>query len=360
MNEEVMNTEEQSNASRKPKTEKIGRSGFIRLAVAGAALLVVAGVVLWFHSRNLESTDDAFIDGNIVPVNSRVAGIVDKILVSDNQDVHAGDTLVLIDQKDLKAQRDSADAALAVAQASLESAKAKSLSADSEVTAADAEYQRRKSDLRRYQNLDPRVVSKQQFDAARAEAESAEAKLRAAENVAAAAKAFMSESQARIRQAQAQVEQSELALSYTEITAAVSGRVTKKTVQPGQYLEVGQMLMTIVPDDVWVVANFKETQLADMRRGQPAEITVDAYPGVTFRGKVESVQAGSGARFSLLPPENATGNYVKVVQRVPVKILIDPGSRGKFLLGPGMSAVPTVNTAALPDEPQGVQSASAE
>jgi membrane fusion protein (multidrug efflux system) len=155
------------------------------------------------------------------------------------------------------------------------------------------------------------------------------------------------ESQARtaraaVDQARAEVDAQELALSYTSIRAPIAGRVTRKSVQPGQYVQVGQSLLAVVPQDVWVVANFKETQLTRMRAGQEVEVEVDAYPGREFRGRVDSIQAGTGARFSLLPPENATGNYVKVVQRVPVKIVFEGDSDAQRLLAPGMSVVPRV------------------
>jgi membrane fusion protein (multidrug efflux system) len=212
------------------------------------------------------------------------------------------------------------------------------------------------------------AVSRQEYDHARAQAAVSRAKLlsarknidtqsaeirqavasaQAAEDGLRQALAVVEKRQAEAREAEAEVRQAELDLSYTRITAPSAGFVTKKAVEPGAYVQVGQKLLSVVGRDVWVVANFKETQIAGMKPGQPVDIEVDAYPGVTFRGHVDSIQRGTGSRFTLLPPENATGNYIKVVQRVPVKIVLDRqnGSDG-YLLAPGMSVIPDVNVAA--------------
>ncbi|HSV13308.1 MAG TPA: HlyD family secretion protein [Tepidisphaeraceae bacterium] len=303
----------------------------------------VGGVLWWLHARQWEETDDAFIAADVAPVTTKVAGMVLRVHIQLNQDVQAGDVLVDIDPRDIQARLDQSKAEVAVAQAARETAQASSASAEADVAAAQAEFERRSSDIKRYQALDPRVVSQQQLDVARAAAQSAEAQLRASQTHLAGAKAAITEAQARIEQAQAATREAELQLSYTTVRAAIAGRVTQKNVQVGQYLQVGQALMALVPRDVYIIANYKETQITNMRRGQEAEIDVDAYPDHTFHGHVDSIQSGSGAAFSLLPPENATGNYVKVVQRVPVKITFDDTASDAYKrLGPGMSVTPSV------------------
>jgi membrane fusion protein (multidrug efflux system) len=367
---------------------------------------IVGGVLYWLHVRQFEDTDDAFIDGDIVQVGAKVSGLIESAEVGDNQDVAAGTVLVKIDQRDYQARLNEAKAALEAAQArwdvaktnidlaganteaalaearagveqaaaAIQSSKSQLASAQADVTAAEAEATRRQADLKRYQSLDVRAVSRQQLDQAQASADSTQANLDAArkrvsaaesavveaqakrayaEGVLAAAKtapqqiavavAQAKSAQAAVDQAKAAVDEAELNLSYTTIKAPVAGRVTRRMARPGQYLQVGQAVMALVQPEVWVTANFKENQLAHMSRGQDVDIAVDAYPGQTFHGKVDSIQAGSGARFSLLPPENATGNYVKVVQRVPVKIVLDPEVTRNWLLAPGMSVVPRVH-----------------
>ncbi len=273
------------------------------LALVAAALLVAAiiGVRYYLHARAYESTDDAFIQADVVPVAPKVASFVLRVHVDDNQHVRRGDLLVELDPRDF-------DVDLQQARANLE--------------AGEAELIRARLEEQRLRSLVPdQAVSMQ-------EVENATARERLAE--------------AQVDQLQAAVRQSELNLSYTKIFAPDTGRITRKQVEPGAYVQVGQTLLSLVPDDVYVVANFKETQLAEMRPGQPVVIHVDAYPDVVFHGHVDSIQAGSGAAFSLLPPENATGNYVKVVQRVPVKIVLDDPADGAHVLGPGMSVVPVV------------------
>ncbi len=373
-----------------------------------AGVLILAGCCLlyWLHARQYEETDDAFVDGEIVQVSAKVAGLIQSVEVQDNQDVAAGTVLVRIDPRDLQAVLDktkaaleaaqaksevartdveliraNTDAALTQAQAGVEQAKAAIQSSQSrlassraDVTVAEAEAVRREADLKRYKSLDPRATSQQQLDAAQAEADASSANLVAARMRAAAAESAVAETQAMEAQAQgtlavaktgpqqvavaaaqaknaqadvdearAAVEAAELDLSYTTILAPVAGRVTRRTARQGQYLQTGQIVLALVEPEVWVTANFKETQLTHMSAGQDVDIAVDSYPGRTFHGKIDSIQAGSGARFSLLPPENATGNYVKVVQRVPVKIALDPDVTERWLLAPGMSVVPTVH-----------------
>ena len=277
------------------------RPGVIVVAAALAVVGIGYGGFAMVHSFTHESTDDAFIDVHYVSVAPKIAGRVAAVHVDDNQLVKKGDVLVEIDPRDFQV-------ALAQAKANLAKDKATQIQA--------------KANEERARDLFTRnVISTQDRDT----------------NIA------MSESsKAAVEADQASVEQAELNLSYTKITAPSDGYVTKQAVTPGDYVQVGQALMSIVPPRVWVIANFKETQLRNMRPGQPVDISVDAYPSLRLRGRVDSIQAGSGAAFSLLPPENATGNYVKVVQRVPVKIVLDERQELQRVLGPGMSVVPTV------------------
>ncbi|HTL17932.1 MAG TPA: HlyD family secretion protein [Patescibacteria group bacterium] len=336
----------------------------------------VYGTNYALESFTHESTDDAFLESHIITVAPRVSGQVLDVHVKENQRVKAGDPLLEIDPRDYQIQvaqkqaaRASADANLGSAQAGIELVKARyetALAAELQER-ANAEADRAKSeradaDFKRAQKLrDSNVMSPEEFDRARAEAESARADWHAAEQKAAAAKSQIGESRAQINVAKtvlegmstktklAETEQSaaELALSYTKITSPSDGQVVRKTVEPGNYVQTGQSLMALVTTQLWVVANFKENQLRHMRVGAPAEIRLDASPGRSFRGHVDSFQAGSGSRFSLLPPENAVGNYVKIVQRVPVKLYFDEPLETSTALGPGMSAVPLVLTREL-------------
>jgi membrane fusion protein, multidrug efflux system len=321
--------------------------------VALAAVGVGARYYLW--ALHHESTDDAFIDGHMVHAAPQVGGRVRRVLVTDNQPVRAGDLLVEIDPADFRVKLDQAIASraaargrLAQARAGLGVAEASRAQAAADVVAARADADNAAADLARYRATTSGAVSRQSVDAASTTAERMAAQLIVAQKKTAAAGAQIELARSQIAAAEADVvaagaavEQARLQLSYTKIRAAEAGRVTTKDVEPGNYVQIGQELLALVSDDVWVTANFKETQLAHMRPGQPVAIYVDAY-GHDFHGRVDSVQAGSGARFSLLPPENATGNYVKVVQRVPVKIVFDDPAEGGFLLGPGMSVVPEV------------------
>jgi membrane fusion protein (multidrug efflux system) len=323
------------------------------------AVLIIFFAVIFYYLRCVapyESTDDAFIDGYVTLISPRVPGQVARLAVTDNQEVKAGDVLVEIDPRDYEASLAQARADLAAAhgqtdqaQAQVKVSEAKVVQAQAAVTAAEAEAQRANDDLKRYENVESRAVSKSAIDLAQAQARSADANLVAAysQTNAAEAEVVLSEAgvataTAAVQQAEAKLRQAELNLSYTKIIAPFHGRVTARTVQLGNYAQPGQALLALVPQDVWVVANFKETQLTSMKPGQPVELTVDAYPSKKFKGKVDSLQAGTGARFSLLPPENAVGNYIKVVQRVPVKIIFDEELPANLDIAPGMSVVPTV------------------
>lgn len=320
-------------------------------------MIIAAGLFYYFrYIAPYEDTDDAFIDGNVTLVSPRVAGQVTQLLINDNEEVHSNDVLVEIDPRDYQAALDQANADLAAAQSQLDSARAqvevsesKVVQAQAAVTAAEAQDQRASADLKRYESVESRAVSKTDFDLAQAQARSAAANLAAARSQVKAAHAEVSLSRAgvetataAVQQAQARLEQAKLNLSYTKIIAPFDGRITARTVQVGSYVQPGQALFALVPRDVWVTANFKETQLTFMRPGQPVEVHVDAYPTHDFKATVNSLQAGTGARFSLLPPENAVGNYVKVVQRVPVKIVFDEQLPTNLDIAPGMSVEPKV------------------
>jgi membrane fusion protein (multidrug efflux system) len=281
---------------------------------------------------------------------------VERLLIADNQFVNAGDVLVQIDPSNYQAKLDQERAKLLSATSRLGQAKARS-SVDqakveqetANVVAAEAEATRAAADSKRYESIGTSGVSQSQIDLAATQARSTAANFTAARNKKVAAEAQVSLDEASIQTAAAEVKsseatvrQAELDLSYTQIKAQEAGYVTRRTVEAGSYVQTGQALLTIVPREVWVVANFKETQLTHMRPGQMVKVRVDAYPHLKLTGHVDSVQSGSGARFSLFPPENATGNYVKVVQRVPVKIVLDGLSDTGVVLGPGMSVEPKV------------------
>src|SRR6266850_5153803 len=269
-----------------------------------ALLLAVAGVLgvrYWAYSAAQESTEDAFIEARVIRIRPRVAGHIAQVRVDDNQEVSEGQLLVEIDDRQYRA--------------ALVEARARA-------AAAEAEAQRAIADAARARQLFGRQLI------ARAALDEAEAKERTA--------------RAALEAARAEVAREELDLKFTRVVAPEAGRVTQKTAEEGMFVQIGQPLMALVTHDLWVVANFKETQIGKMRAGQPVEIRVDAFPGRVFRGHIHSIQRGTGSRFSLLPPENASGNFVKVVQRVPVKIVFDDPPDPSVSLGPGMSVVPTV------------------
>jgi membrane fusion protein (multidrug efflux system) len=374
--------------------------------IVGGIVLLVAGFFLWRYLGSYESTDDAQIDGHLNSISARVSGHVAKLLVKDNQYVEAGTPLIEIDPKDYEVAVASARAAyqdalataesmqvnvpitttntgsqLSGAQAEVESARAGISVAHQQFDAARAQLEqaiandiKAQNDVGRYKQLvDKQEISHQQYDqavaaarssaagvaAARASAtaaeqmvaqaqakrDQAEASLRSAETAPQQISVIRSRAQSALAQAQqkkAQLEQATLNLQYTRLVAPVNGIVSNRSVEVGQNVSIGQELMKIINlDDIWVTANLKESQLRSMRPGQRATISVDAY-GRKYNGHVESIAGASGALFSLLPPENATGNYVKVVQRIPVKITFDPGETKEHILRPGMSVEPKV------------------
>ena len=311
----------------------------IAFAVMGVALvsLLAVGARRWLFSRTHVSTDDAQVDGHIIPILPKVGGFVTAVRVDENQRVKDGDTLVALDDRDYRVRLAQAEADLAVALAGV-SNKARVGQAEAQVEQAQANALKARADLDRLRPLaEQDIVSKQQLDAAQAGARAADAALAAAE-------AALVGADARVGAARAARDQAALNLSYTHITAPSTGIVSKKTVEVGQLVQPGQPLMSVVPlEDVWLTANLKETQVADVRPGDPVDFTVDAYPGLHFKGHVESLSPATGARFSLLPPDNATGNFTKVVQRLPVRVRpdkIDPAHP----LRPGMSVGVTIQT----------------
>ena len=325
-------------------------------------LLVISGIIVaallagwWLHARNYESTDDAFIDSRTVQISAQVAAAIVDVPVTDNQLVDAGTELVRLDDRDYVAQRDQAQAQVKQAQASvdnltaqIEAQQAKVDQAHKQVVQALAALTFARQQADRYRQLANKgsgtVEQAQQYESSLQQSDAglaaAQANATAVEKQIGVLQAQRELAFGQLAQARATLEQAQANLSRTIITAPVAGRVTKLTAAKGGYAAVGQALMMFVPREVWVTANFKETQLDFMRPGQPVDIAIDAYPGRHFAGHVDSVQSGSGTAFSLLPAENATGNYVKIVQRVPVKITFD--KIPDVLLGPGMSVVPTV------------------
>jgi membrane fusion protein (multidrug efflux system) len=320
-----------------------------------------------------ESTDDAFLDGHIISIAPKVPGQVTQVVVTNNQAVKAGQLLVEIDARDLVVVRDQKRAAvhsaeanvellhasLALLQAQIETARATAKQSAAEVSAAEATAQRTAGDLKRAEELmRGRTISPQEYDNAKTAATSAQANLVAAQERAASDQSKIVQAQAQFeagrqayRRGQAQTQETELEqktadlnLSYAQVTAPEEGFVTRKAVENGDYLQVGQRLMALVTTRLWVTANFKETQLRKIRVGQPVRVTIDSIDGKSYSARVQSIQAGSGARFSLLPPENAVGNYVKVVQRIPVRIEFDAPIQAEHVLGPGMSVSPSVRT----------------
>lgn len=276
--------------------------------------IVIAAIYLFIH-RNEQTTDDAAIDGRNVVISSKVAGYVKSLNISDNQQVKAGDILLEIDPADYIIRRDKSKAALAAAQA--------------QVVSADAAFKKDQSDLNRMKRLSMQARSQEQLEQASSEAQKSQA--------------VIEQLQAHVMEAQADLAQSEKDLADTKIIAPMDGYITKRGVERGNYIQPGQQLASLVGTELWVVANFKETQLKRIKTGDAVDIEVDAFPDKKITGTVDSIQSGTGAYFSAFPPENATGNYVKIVQRVPVKIVFDSPPEN-IHLGLGMSVTPVVHT----------------
>jgi len=416
------NKKTEAEANKDGPEQKAKRHKYFLICIILVGIMAVAGTLLWIHSLGQEDTDDAYVDGHMTTISSRVTGTVIKVFVDDNQKVALGDPLLKLDPKDYQVKVDQLQAALVQSQKSSGASEKKigqsNLSAKGQeekaagsissaeaaidsaraamVSAIDAERKARakiieqkaqlefaRKDFERYKIVwEQRAVTKQQFDRAQENVNVAQAQLDQAEQDLQQSHSQLLQTQADIRNkeaqklsaqgdllsaqasekqgsidqsnyasqiasvasATAQLKEAQLQLSYTDINAPVPGRVGRKSVEVGQRVEVGQALMSVVQDDVWVTANFKETQLKKMRVGQKVDIKIDALGGKKFIGHVDSFSPASGAKFSVLPPDNATGNFTKVVQRVPVKIVFEPDSVKGFesRISPGLSCVTTV------------------
>jgi membrane fusion protein, multidrug efflux system len=345
------------------------------VVVIGTAILfglLYFGLTYLAQSLTHESTDDAFLDAHVAAVAPKVAGRVRDVPVKDNQVVKTGALLVDIEPRDFQVLVEQKRAALGVARGNLEVLKsnlalrnaqvdtafAATKQSGAEAGAAEATSKKAESDFKRAEDLvQKRTISPQEYDSAKAAAEAAEANLKAArertssdQSKVAEAKAQLETARkavdwgdAQIRQSEADLDAAELNLSYCRVIAPIDGRITRKAVTTGDYVQIGQKLMALVPDELFVTANYKETELTSIRPGQKVRITIDSMGGRSYAGHVDSIMAGSGAAFSLLPPENAVGNFVKVVQRIPVKIVFDEPLKAEHVLGPGMSVEPSVH-----------------
>ena len=336
------------------------------LIIVAVAVLVlgVAAFFIWFAHRNQVSTDDAYTDGNVVTMMPKVSGYVTALLVNDNQRVRQGELLLRIDPRDYLAARAQARAQLAAAHAQLASAEqalqiarvqfpAQFASARAQEQAAAATLAQARSQYARQHEVDRRATTQESIDASTSQQLSSEANLEGARAQVAIAALVpqqvqqatitVVEREAQVRQAEAQLEQSDLNVGYTEVRAPSDGFITMRSVRQGDFLAAGTTMFLIVTPEVWVTANFKESQIGRMRPGNAVDIEVDAYSGYKLHGHVQSIQYGSGSRFSAFPAENATGNFVKIVQRVPVKIIIDRGLDPARPLPLGLSVTPVVH-----------------
>jgi membrane fusion protein (multidrug efflux system) len=356
-------------ASKEKKPDEKPRKSFLRrrplMAGAGLIALLVAGVagyVYWDHTSHFESTDDAFVAARQFAIAPQVAGYVTAVPVTDNQHVNKGGVIAEIDQRDYRTALAQADAQVAGAEAGIRNIDAQIDTQGAQITAAQAQVNQAQANLdltkvtwgrdkplvsQGWATAQQGTVDVQNLKAQQASVDSAQATLKVAQRQIDTLKAQRGSAEASLEQAEAQRDQANLNLGYTTVTADQPGRVVNLSGAVGQYAQAGTNLSMFVPDEIWVVANYKETQLDRMRPGQPVEIKIDAYPERDFHGHVASVQPGSGPAFSLLPPENATGNYVKIVQRVPVKLILD-NPPTDVSLGPGMSVVPTVRVDPTP------------
>ena len=346
----------QNEAKPAPSLRNRLREHWLLATVAAGLVLVAAigGLLYWLNVRDYESTDDAFVAARSFSIAPKVGGYVTEVPVTDNQHVNAGELLARIDNRDYVIAVDQAKAQVAVGQANIDNIQAQIDSQHQQIDQAKAQLDQAQAQLQFAQEEEARAkdlvekgagtVQREQqthsdLQSQQANTSRAKAALIAAQLGVKTLEAQLESARAALQQAQAQLDQANLNLQYTSVTAAQSGRVVKLSGAVGTLATAGQSLMMFVPDDIWIVANYKETQLRYMRPGQPVEFTIDAYPDRKLTGRVASVQPGSGTAFSLLPAENATGNYVKVVQRVPVKIVVDQWP-ADVPVGPGMSVVP--------------------
>jgi membrane fusion protein (multidrug efflux system) len=351
--------DEQDGQQQKPRSKR-------PLIILGIAI-VIAGIIgffVWFAHRNQVSTDDAYTDGNVIAMAPKVSGYIVQLLIDDNSFVHKGDLLLRIEPEDFRTAVSNATAQIALAKAQLKSAEtalriarvqypAQFSSAKAQEQAAAATLAQAEAAYARQHQVDPRATTQENIDTATSQALSSNASLRSAKAQVAVAALVpeqlqqsvnaVAERLAQLQQAEAQLDQANLNLGYTEIHAPSDGFITMRSAQLGSYLSAGQTMFFIVTEQVWVTANFKESQIGRMRPGDRVDLGIDAYSGFKLRGHVQSIQYGSGSRFSAFPAENATGNFVKIVQRIPVKIVIDEGLDQNRPLPLGLSVTPVVH-----------------
>ncbi len=317
--------------SRKKRTKKVVKKRFL----IPTLVVLVLCLLGWLYFSTFETTDDAFVEGHIIRVSPKVTGIIEKLYVDDNEHVKKGQLLVTIDDRDYKVRYEQAKAAYEMALYKQKSAVVDKNAAETDMKVAQQDYDR-------YKNLyDKGAVSQQEYDRAKSKYDLAKA------NYATAQQAVFSKEKnkvadAELKKLEAVMNQTKLELSYTKIYASEDGKITNRSAEEGAYINAGAPLFSIVPDKRWVVANFKETQLDKIRVGQKVKIKVDAYPHLKLMGVVDSIQSSTGAKASMFPPENAVGSYVKVVQRVPVKIVFTSKIDSQYSIEPGMSVVPKV------------------
>ena len=328
--EEQIKEEQNVEQPKKEKPKGIKRTV---TGIVVAAVLVLAGVYI-HNEMQYESTDDAYVETTTVNVAPRVSGQIEDVFVTDNQHVKEGDLVAIIDDADYKIKLEQADSSFEKIKLDQQNAKANQAAAESNIKLA-------KKDLDRYKNLyEQGAVSKQTYDSAKVNYDNAQAGLTQANQALFSDKSGKTVADANLRTAKAAKDKAALDLSYTKIYAPQSGTVSSRRVEKGMYVTAGSPLFTLVPENVWVVANFKENQLRGMKPGQVVDIKIDTYPNKVFKGKIDSIQRASGAKSSLFPPENAVGSFVKIVQRIPVKTEnIDPN---EYNIVPGMSVVPKV------------------
>lgn len=317
--------------SRKKRTKKVVKKRFL----IPTLIVLVLCLLGWLYFSTFETTDDAFVEGHIIRVSPKVTGIIEKLYVDDNEHVKKGQLLVTIDDRDYKVRYEQAKAAY-------EMALYKQKSAVVDKNAAETDLKMAQQDFDRYKNLyEKGAVSQQEYDRAKSKYDLAKANYATAQQ-----QVFSKEknkvADAELKRLEAVMNQTKLELSYTKIYASEDGKITNRSAEEGAYINAGAPLFSIVPDKRWVVANFKETQLNKIRVGQKVKIKVDAYPSLKLMGVVDSIQSSTGAKASMFPPENAVGSYVKVVQRVPVKIVFTSKIDPQYSIEPGMSVVPKV------------------
>ena len=329
---QIEQVNEEQEQEQKPKSKKIRR----KIALVFVIVLLICSGIYLVNEMKYESTDDAYVENISVSVSPKVSGQIENVYIKDNQYVKAGELVATIDSADYKVKVDQAAANYEKIKYNQSNAKANLIAAESNIELA-------KKDLDRYKNLyDKGAVSKQTLDAAEVKYNNAKAGLTQAQQ------ALLSEdnktvADADLANAKAAKDKAELDLSYTKIYAPQSGTVASRRVEKGMYVNVGSPLFSLVPDEVWVIANFKENQLRYMKPGQKVDIKIDTYPDHVFEGKIDSIQRASGAKSSLFPPENAVGSFVKIVQRIPVKIVFtEKIDKEKYNVVPGMSVVPRV------------------